>query len=92
MKYKDNGLYPLSISVVGQGGDKSVLYVSGDLGTAVVNLVYVNGYGNNIPIVDSTLEMGKQYIAYIGTGIPIYIEVMSANGLTDFEILVGSLG
>jgi hypothetical protein len=87
----EDGKYPLKHKVRGDAGDRTVAYVSGEFGTAIATLCYVNGKGDNIPLTEGEVESGHQYYIEPGSGITIYLIVTDSNGDTDIDVLVRGL-
>ena len=68
----------------------SAVYVSGHLGGAAVNLGYVDDYGNEVLLTDSSLVTGKQYRVEHGVGVNLNVIVFGGTGV-DFSVLIQHL-
>ncbi len=82
-----DGSYPLRHKIQGDGGDRSILYVSGEFGSATAKLQYINGKGNYIDLEDGNLETNKQYFIEPGAKMTLYITVVASDATTDIDVL-----
>ena len=70
----------------------SVIYVSGTLGTAVVNLQVPNGRGGFSNLADGAVtDMDTQYVVTHGRGVEIFADITSADGTTDLMFVNASI-
>lgn len=81
MNITANGEYQLR-----SGTDTTVVYVSGNLGAATVNVVYKDGAGSLIPFSNGALVANDQYKIEHGMNIELLLEVSGADGSTNFWI------
>lgn len=93
MQITGNGTYIVRNAIQGAAGDKTILYVSGDFGTATVILGYYNGAVPKvfIPLVGGTLAVDDQYTITDSSAVPIQIKVTGANGATDIDIIAAGI-
>lgn len=91
MKVTSNGLVRLSNPVHGQGGDVTVLYVSGSLGSAQAYLVYIDEDGNEVPLEDGIIVIGNQYVIQMGLGVALFMRTSDADVSTNIILTMGGL-
>jgi hypothetical protein len=78
-----NGDYSLNTSFK---PNKTVIYVSGEMGGASVNVTYKNTAGAYLPLSDSNLTTGQQYEVNHGANMDIFLTVTNAGGTTAIDV------
>ena len=66
--------------------NKTIIYVSGTIGTATINITYKNDAGAYLPLVNGLLAIGDQYEVTHGANMDIYLTVATASGSTSIDI------
>jgi hypothetical protein len=78
-----NGSYPLNTEFK---PNKTIIYVSGAMGTATVNITYKNTAGAYLPLSDATVTTGQQYEVTHGANMDIFLTVANADGSTSIDV------
>lgn len=84
LKIAQNGTFKLNNK---HSDANSIVCVSGDLGTATVNIVYKKLDGSYENYTDGSVVSGEQARVSHGSKVTIYAQVTGSNGSTDIEIL-----
>lgn len=84
-----DGVYSLKTPY--SGTCKTIVYVSGVLGTAVLSVGYYDDFDNVIPIVNGLITVSDtQYIVENGLGVDPVLSVSGSDGSTNISVLVAS--
>jgi len=91
LQITSDGTWALKHDVSGDAGDRSILYVSGEFGSADAVLQYRNGFGDFTNLEEGILETGKQYYIEPGQGVTLYIKVSNSDGLTNIDLIIAGI-
>jgi hypothetical protein len=92
MKFTRDNTYKLPSTHQGSAGDTSIFYVSGEAGTATLQLIYYNSEGEPEPFEDGLFVVGRQYKVEHGADMPMALVVVGADGATAFVVDIRSIG
>lgn len=81
MLIKANGTYALKPIKEAPSG-RSIVYVSGALGTATVTISYKDSADVVVPFTDGAVTAGDQYKIEHGIGVDLLLVVTGADGAT----------
>jgi hypothetical protein len=78
-----NGSYPLNTDFK---PNKTIIYVSGTMGTATINVTYKNLAGDYLPLDNASLTTGQQYEVTHGANMDIFLTIATADGSTSIDV------
>jgi hypothetical protein len=87
MKFTSNGIFHLPSP---KATGKTLVLVSGSLGSATAKLGYMDEDNVFIPFESGTLSSGGQYKIEHGTGINLCLEITGASG-TSLNVLTAGI-
>lgn len=81
-----DGTFKIVRATRGASGNSSIIYLSGTLGGATVQLAYLDSLDNHSLLTNGTLSPGEQYIVEHGSNNAVYALVTGATGTTNLAL------
>ncbi|NRA77122.1 MAG: hypothetical protein HRU18_02845 [Pseudoalteromonas sp.] len=81
----------LKSKTVGPYGDRYIIYLSGNLGSATATLQYKDELGTFVPLEDGVLLINSQNRIEPGREANLYLHVTGADGATNIAVTLRSL-